>query len=121
MINNMEEFIITGQPPKSNYSVSVVATAGASGGGDGRKVVASAGVAEALASDTPCKQVTIMAEGDNTGAIVVGFSTVVASEANRRGIPLLPYGSVTISIDNLSKIYLDAEQNGEGVTYIYLT
>lgn len=89
--------------------------------GDGRKVVAAAGTAEALATSTACKRVIIMAETNNTGVITVGGSTVVAALATRQGIPLNAGDSVTITIDNLSKIYLDTTVNGDGVTYYYLT
>jgi len=89
--------------------------------GDGRKVVSTAGSAETLASSTACKRVTIMAETDNTGYIVVGSSTVVAAQGTRRGIPLMRGQSITIDIDNLADIYLDTTVNGDGVTYIYFS
>ena len=90
---------------------------------DGRKVVAVAGTAETLvAGSTPCKKVNITAEVDNTLAVVVGGSTVVAALATRRGIPLLPGESTGwFEIDDLLDIYLNAIVAGEGVTYIYLT
>ena len=90
---------------------------------DGRKVVAVAGTAETLvAGSTPCKKVNITAEVDNTLAVVVGGSTVVAALATRRGMPLLPGESTGwFEIDDLLDIYLNAIVAGEGVTYIYLT
>lgn len=87
--------------------------------GDGRKVVATAGTAEALATSTSCKSVTITAETDNTGVISVGGSTVVAALATRRGTPLNAGDSMSIGINDLSKIYLDTTVNGDGVTYTY--
>lgn len=87
--------------------------------GDGRKTVTTAGTAEALAGSTACKKVVIMAMIANTGNIVVGGSSVVAAEATRQGISLMAGASVQIEIDNLNKIYLDSEVNGEGVTFIY--
>ncbi|MBI4330423.1 MAG: hypothetical protein HY673_03975 [Chloroflexi bacterium] len=87
---------------------------------DGRKTVAAAGTAEALAaSSTPCKHVLIIAETDNTGKIVVGASTVVAALATRRGIPLDPGDAAIIESDNLTDVYIDSEVNGDGVTYAY--
>jgi hypothetical protein len=88
--------------------------------GDNRKTVATAGTAEALAASTACRSVIITAETDNTGIIVVGGSTVVASLSTRRGTPLSAGESVAIDIDNLSKVYLDTTVNGDGVTYTYL-
>ena len=86
----------------------------------GRKVVASAGTREKLATDTYCKKVTITALVENTGVIVVGGSGVIALQINREGIPLYPANSVEIATSNLNKIYLDSEVNGEGVTFNYV-
>lgn len=87
---------------------------------DGRKVVTAAGTAERLVStNTPCRKVTIMAELDNTDYVVVGDSTVVAALATRRGIPLSAGSSITLDIEDLYTIYVDAVVNGEGVTFLY--
>lgn len=87
---------------------------------DGRKVVAAAGTAERLVSEnTPCRKVTIMAELDNTDYVVIGDSTVVASLATRRGIPLSAGTSITLDIEDLYAVWIDAAVNGEGVTFIY--
>lgn len=87
--------------------------------GDGRKTVASAGTSEAIASTTACKWVQLQAETDNTGVIVVGSSTVVASQATRRGIALNPGGSETLLCTDLADVYIDSTVNGDGVTFIY--
>lgn len=88
--------------------------------GDGRKVVTAAGTRERLvAASTGCKYVDIMAEVDNTGEIVVGGSTVVATAATRRGIPLYAGQSIRMEIGDLYNIYIDATVNGEGVTFTY--
>lgn len=87
---------------------------------DGRKVVTTAGTRVALASSTSCKWVTITAETDNTGLIVVGSaSTVVATLATRQGTPLYPGDSITIITDNLADIGLDSTVSGDGVTFTY--
>ncbi len=88
----------------------------------GRVFVATAGTAVTLvASTTPAKEVTIVAETDNTGVIVVGGSTVVASLATRQGVPLSAGDAFTMSVpgNDLEKIYLDSTVNGDGVTYLY--
>lgn len=91
--------------------------------GDGRKVVAAAGTAEALAASTPIESVVIQAESDNTGAVVVGGSTVVAAAGTRRGVALEAGQSVRFGredkIDNLNLVFLDVETSGEGVTFTY--
>lgn len=86
----------------------------------GNKVVALAGTAEALvAVSTPCKSVTITALSSNTDAVVVGGANVVAAIATRQGTPLESGDSVDIDIDDLEKIYVDVEVNGEGVSFTY--
>lgn len=86
---------------------------------DGRKTVTAAGTAEQLASDTKCRKVDVMALPSNTSGIAVGGDTVVADASTVRGIPLVAGQSTTIFIHNLNKIWIDAEKNGEGATYMY--
>lgn len=96
----------------------VRATAGTIG--DGRKVVTTSGTEVALAASTACLSVTITAELDNTDVIVVGSASIVATLATRQGTPLAPGESITLAIDNLSKVFIDAMVSGEGVTFSYL-
>lgn len=90
---------------------------------DGRKVVAAAGTREALvASSTAVRSVTITAETDNTGVVVVGGSTVVAAQATRRGVPLNAGEDMVMSAREdavlyLTDVYLDVTVSGDGVTY----
>ena len=86
---------------------------------EGRKVVASAGTAEALGASTTVKEVMITAETNNTGMITVGGSGVIAAAATREGTPLYPGDSAIIQIDDLASVYIDSTVNGDGVTYIY--
>lgn len=87
---------------------------------DGRKVVATAGTRERLVStNTPCKLVTITALIGNTNEVVLGDATVIASAGTRRGIPLFAGQSVTLYIEDLYALYLDAVTSGEGVSYIF--
>jgi hypothetical protein len=105
-----------------NSTSNTLATGGFSSSatvGNGRKVIATAGTAEALATSTACSSVVITAETDNTGVIVVGASDVIAALATRKGTPLNAGDSIALDIDNLSKIYLDTTVNGDGVTYTY--
>jgi len=88
--------------------------------GDGRKEVTTAGTRETLASSTVVKEVTITAELNNTGVVVVGGVTCVAAEATRRGTPLYSGDSITIATDNLAEVYVDSTVSTEGVTYSFL-
>lgn len=86
----------------------------------GRKVVASAGTAEALAAtSTRCENIIITAESDNSGIIAVGDANVVAAEGSQQGVILTPLGSITVKVGDLSKIYIDATVTGDGVTFAY--
>ena len=87
--------------------------------GDGRKIVTTGGTAVALAASTECYKVDITAETSNTNEVVIGGSTVVAAEATRRGVPLDPGATLTLHIDNLAKVYVDAVTDTEGVTFTY--
>lgn len=83
--------------------------------GSGSKDVTTAGTAEQLAGDTPCKWVELVAKDANTGNIWVGGTNV----ADGVGRPLLGLQSYMLRIDNLNKVWIDSTVNGEGVTFIY--
>ena len=100
-------------------TVGTVGLASDSAINDGRKTVAAAGTAEALAASTVCKRVDIQALSTNTGIVVVGGSTVVAAAGTRRGIALEAKQVYSFSIDDLAKIYLDVTVPGEGVSFTY--
>ena len=85
----------------------------------GSKDITTAGTREALAGSTAIKFVIIVADVTNTGAVVFGDNTVVADLVTRVGLPLFAGDPVSIEIDNLNKIFLDAEVDGEGVKFIY--
>lgn len=88
--------------------------------GDGRKTVATTGTELQLTSTpTRIRSLIITAETDNTGVIVVGGSTVVADLATRRGTPLNAGESVSLDVDDLSKVWIDTTVNGDGVTFTY--
>jgi hypothetical protein len=89
---------------------------------DGKMVVTTAGTRQQLSSTPlPCGKVFITAREDNTDDIVVGGNTVVAAlGATRSGNVLTPGNSMTVEINDLNKIWLDAVVSGEGVTYSYL-
>lgn len=97
----------------------LVALGGYTTVGDGRKTVAAAGTREALGSSTTCRLVTIVAETDNTGVIVVGGASCVAALASRRGIPLEAGDSIDLYVNELAAVYLDTTVAGDGVTYLY--
>ena len=84
--------------------------------GNGQKTVASAGTAEALAASTTCVSITMKALLTNTGSVYVGDSSVDSSN----GFILAAGDALALDISDLATIYLDADVNGEGVSFIYL-
>lgn len=88
--------------------------------GDGIKAVTTAGTSVQLsATSVACRMVQIQARTENTGVIVVGSSSVVASASTRRGIALVPGASVALRVTDLNKLYLDSTVSAEGVSYVY--
>lgn len=116
----MNEQFVAGRPPRKGNVVSVQSSITTLT--SGRKVVASAGTAVPLVS-APIQvlRCTITAETDNTGAVVVGSSGVIASLATRTGVPLNPGDSYELEISDLSLAYIDSETSGDGVTFNYFT
>lgn len=89
----------------------------AGGGGAGTKLVAVAGTPETLvAASTVASQVQIQPLSTNTGDV---FVSLISSPGSGIRIPVTQTVPVTIGIDNLQKVYIDAAVSGEGVTYIY--
>lgn len=113
--------VVDGSGVTQPVSGTVTAASPITGISDGRKVVATAGTRVTLAASTACKRVTIVAETDNTGLIVVGGTTVVATLATRQGVPLNPGDAYEMDIDNLNDVNLDSEVSGDGVTFSYFT
>jgi len=84
--------------------------------GNGVQTVSTAGTRVQLSSSTAIKTVTIRSYASNTGLIYVGDSSVTSAN----GFQLSPQETVSLDIANLSSIWLDAQNNGDGVSYIYL-
>jgi len=73
------------------------------------------------ASSTPAKVVIVQAQTDNTDAVAVGGEGVVATIATGTGIVLYAGDSVTLEIDDLADVWIDALAGGEGVRFTYMT
>ncbi len=90
--------------------------------------VASAGTAVAIAATSVVAQSCIIQALDtNTGAVYVGDSSVLASD--KRGIKLVAGAALPLTADamgggvgvlDLSTIYVDAVNNNDKVSIIYL-
>jgi hypothetical protein len=85
--------------------------------GDGSATVVTSGSRIRLSStSTPITAVMVIAKSGNTGTIWLGGSTVAVN----RGRPLLALQAETIQINDLNKVYIDADTNGSGVTFLYV-
>lgn len=82
----------------------------------GQKTVTTAGTAVAIGSSTTLRSITIKALPTNTGYIYVGGSGVDSSN----GFVLGANESVSLDFDQLADVYIDSDNNGEGVSYIGL-
>lgn len=86
--------------------------------GNGSKNVASAATAVQLTTtSTPCKRVIIVGKAANTNKIYIGGSTVSSTS----GMYIYASQPTVIEIDDLNKIYIDADTNGEGVQYTFVS
>lgn len=67
--------------------------------------------------DYPCREITIIGRGQNTGKIFVGGSDVTKSNY---GAELVAKDSITLSVNNTNLIYIDSTISGEGISYLAL-
>lgn len=105
-------------------SISALATAlGSVGAGAqsliaGRAVVSVTNTAIALGGDVECQTIFITALTTNTDVVVVGEGAIY-TEASRTGKILYPGDTITVSIPNLNKAFINALAN-DGVSFAYL-
>ena len=88
----------------------------------GRKAVTAAGTAERFVSEsTKCFVVYASADAGNSGSITIGNSTTIATSGSQRGATLFPGNpAIPLYVDDVYKLYVDAEQNGDAVCFTYL-
>jgi len=86
------------------------------------KTITTAGTAVRIAaSSTPCRKVWLQADLGNTNPVVIGDSTVVAANGSIKGIILIPGSApVVIDMDDLNKLWVDAQTSGDEVCGAYL-
>ncbi|OPY54723.1 MAG: hypothetical protein A4E48_00302 [Methanosaeta sp. PtaU1.Bin060] len=82
----------------------------------GQKSVATAGTAVAIGSDIKVGNLVVIANCDNSGNIYLGSSSVNSS----KGVKIPPGGILPCGAVNLSKIYIDADVSGDGISYYYV-
>lgn len=85
----------------------------------GQDSVTTSGTAVALNGGTSQnppdgKAVSILADNDNTGTVYIGDSTVTTSN----GRELDPGTEVSLAVDDVANIHIDADNDGDGVSWI---
>lgn len=84
----------------------------------GQQTVTTVGTRVQLSTtSTSILSVTVKALEGNTGTIYVGGSNVSSSN----GYELSSSEPVSLDVDNLTDVYIDASVAGEGVSFIYVT
>lgn len=78
---------------------------------DGTKAVADSGTPEALSSATTCSGVLIQARSGNTGSVFIGDDTNQRYELT---------GPTFVGVDDLEKVYVRVDTNGDGVNFLYV-
>ncbi len=82
----------------------------------GEKTVTTAGTAVALHSSRRVKALTVIAKSSNTGRVYVGGADV--SSATNEGLgPGETISFEAVTWLDLADIYIDADNNGEGVDF----
>ncbi len=89
------------------------------GGSEGSKNVAAAATPETIvAVSTPCRRVIITARAGNTKPIAYGFSNAVRATAGAEvGAQLAAGASVSLPVADALLVWIDAQVNGEGVSF----
>lgn len=66
-----------------------------------------------------CRRVIITALATNSGYVYIGDSSVSAQSGSETGAMLTPTGSVSIDIDDLSKVYAISDNAGDIISFTY--
>ncbi len=87
----------------------------------GREVVVTAGVPVQLSSTSiPCSGVIIQSLRSNSGNISVGGSDVSGALGSENGVELVIGQTVTLPVNDLSRIWIDADSSGDGAQFLIL-
>jgi len=85
--------------------------------GNGNFTVTNSGTAVQISvASVACSYVVLVGNSTNTGSLWVGGSTVTVGN----GLPLLALQTQRLDINNLNKVYVNADANGESGTYVYV-
>ncbi len=104
-----------------SYPLPVQVVSGSeSGVQDNTITVTTAGTPVQL-PDIACKRVFIQAHEDNSDAVVIGSSTVVAAKSGRRGMALFASQGDWVEVSNTNLLYVDAVSSGDKIHFLVIT
>jgi len=87
----------------------------------GRKVVTTGGTREQVTtSETLTSAVIVQALRSNSGNVMIGGDDVDVTAGSENGIELTPGQTADINIIDLSLLWIDADNNGEGINFVLL-
>ena len=72
-----------------------------------------------VGSSTPCRHVTVSCLPGNGSYIYIGGSGVKATAGSEEGVLLMPQSSYDLDINDVSKVFFDVVNSGDGVTFNY--
>lgn len=88
---------------------------------DGRKTVTVAGTpVQLVSSETPCAAVIVQALRTNAGHIAVGGANVKLTAGSEAGISITAGQPLTLDVNDARRVWIDADNSGEGVSYTIL-
>lgn len=70
------------------------------------------------AASLGCRRVLVTALPGNVGVVAVGASTIKATAGVTRGVPLAPGQSITLSVADVSMLYMDAVNAADAVAWV---
>lgn len=119
LVDKIKANLQVGDADVSSSNPVPISGGGAAGSnGDARLVTVSAGTAVQFPSNT-CIRVYVQGLIDNTKAVAVGSSTVVAADATQRGILIFPSQSQVFQVNNTNLLYVDSQVSAEGITFYF--
>lgn len=103
-----------------NQRIREIAARVFASGATGQDSVSTAGTAEALNGGSSQAvprgaEVAVKALSGNAGTVYVGFDSSVSSSD---GFELGPGSSVSMAVSEVSNVYVDADNSGDGVSWI---
>lgn len=112
--NNYLQTVISASLPAGSATIGKVDLNAPTTPYQGNVTVTTAGTRVVLGSSQAILGVTVKANDDNTGSIWIGDSSVASGD----GLELSPGDGVPIDMSNINVLYIDSDEDGDGVSYL---